>query len=179
MVMYTPIRAALNAILVLGVGPILVGLAFLPFVALANDDIAGRASVIDGDTLEIRGQRIRLWGVDAPEGQQRCLKDRKPLASTRRLCQRFGWLSGGSTHHVHTKGHRSLQANCRHLHCRRRGHRRMDGTHGVGLRLHALFKGLLCCGAIGGYDASPRSMAGRVRDALGVEAQPLKSFGTN
>ena len=75
MVMHTPIRAALNAILVLGVGPILVGLAFLPFVALANDDIAGRASVIDGDTLEIRGQRIRLWGVDAPEGQQRCLKE--------------------------------------------------------------------------------------------------------
>lgn len=32
----------------------------------------GRASVIDGDTLEVQGQRIRIWGVDAPEARQSC-----------------------------------------------------------------------------------------------------------
>jgi endonuclease YncB( thermonuclease family) len=34
--------------------------------------IAGVASVIDGDTLDIHGERIRLEGVDAPEAHQRC-----------------------------------------------------------------------------------------------------------
>jgi endonuclease YncB( thermonuclease family) len=36
------------------------------------DTIAGRATVIDGDTLEIHGERIRVLYVDAPESQQRC-----------------------------------------------------------------------------------------------------------
>lgn len=34
--------------------------------------IVGVASVIDGDTIEIRGVRIRLHGVDAPESRQLC-----------------------------------------------------------------------------------------------------------
>lgn len=37
-----------------------------------SDLIVGRGSVIDADTLEIRGQRIRLEGIDALESAQRC-----------------------------------------------------------------------------------------------------------
>ncbi|TIX83588.1 MAG: thermonuclease family protein, partial [Mesorhizobium sp.] len=35
--------------------------------------IAGHASVVDGDTIEIHGERIRFNGVDAPESSQLCL----------------------------------------------------------------------------------------------------------
>jgi endonuclease YncB( thermonuclease family) len=47
-------------------------------------DIAGRASVIDGDTIEIHGQRIRLHGIDAPEGAQQCERDGEPWPCGRR-----------------------------------------------------------------------------------------------
>src|ERR671918_63096 len=39
----------------------------------AHADIAGVASVIDADTIEIHGERIRLHGIDAPESSQTCL----------------------------------------------------------------------------------------------------------
>lgn len=42
-------------------------------LALAQNTVVGRASVVDGDTLEIQGVRIRLWGVDAVESSQTCL----------------------------------------------------------------------------------------------------------
>ena len=35
-------------------------------------DVSGQARVIDGDTLEIGGTRIRLFGIDAPERGQSC-----------------------------------------------------------------------------------------------------------
>lgn len=40
--------------------------------------LIGVASVIDGDTLEIHDQRIRLWGVDSPEKGQMCVRDEQP-----------------------------------------------------------------------------------------------------
>ncbi len=40
--------------------------------AHATSALVGRASVIDGDTIEIQGKRVRLWGIDAAESSQWC-----------------------------------------------------------------------------------------------------------
>ncbi|WP_212612125.1 thermonuclease family protein [Sphingomonas lacunae] len=41
-------------------------------VAASAQVIAGQAEIIDGDTLHVAGERIRLHGIDAPESQQQC-----------------------------------------------------------------------------------------------------------
>ena len=40
--------------------------------ARSGATVSGPARVVDGDTLDVRGTRIRLYGIDAPESGQRC-----------------------------------------------------------------------------------------------------------
>ncbi len=53
-------------------------LGLVPAGALA--DITGPARVIDGDTIEVAGERIRLHGIDAPEKDQTCSIDGRAWA---------------------------------------------------------------------------------------------------
>ena len=43
----------------------------------ASTEIIGAARVIDGDTLSINDQRIRIHGIDAPETRQHCADNRE------------------------------------------------------------------------------------------------------
>ncbi len=51
------IAACLGILVALGTTPLAAGPAH----------VLGRAAVIDGDTIEVHGERIRLTGIDAPE----------------------------------------------------------------------------------------------------------------
>lgn len=43
-------------------------------VGLPAGPVSGRAEVIDGDSLRIGGEEIRLKDIDAPEGRQTCTR---------------------------------------------------------------------------------------------------------
>jgi endonuclease YncB( thermonuclease family) len=56
--------------------------------------VTGRASVITGDSIEVRGQHIVLWGVDVPETSQLCRRDGKPWECGRDAATALtDWLS--------------------------------------------------------------------------------------
>lgn len=52
---------------------VVVCLALAILIALpVRAEISGRVSVVDGDTLDVGGTRVRLYGIDAPERDQPC-----------------------------------------------------------------------------------------------------------
>lgn len=66
------------------------------------EDLVGRASVIDGDTIEIHGQRIRLFGIDAVESGQHCTRNGRPWLCGKESAFALEKRIGGSA--IHCQG---------------------------------------------------------------------------
>ena len=60
----------------------------------AKADVVGPARIVDGDTIEITGTKIRMHGIDAPESKQSCQANGKTyrcgLKATEALTQLIG-----------------------------------------------------------------------------------------
>ncbi len=90
-----------KAVLILLIGPTalaILGVLCLDVFPVETATVSGDASVVDGDTLRIGGQHIRLYGIDAPEAQQDCTKNsggrwRCGHHATVALERKIGWKS--------------------------------------------------------------------------------------
>jgi endonuclease YncB( thermonuclease family) len=58
------------------------------------ETVRGTVRIVDGGTIEIKDQKIRLWGIDAPEPAQRCTESGVPypcgLDASRALAKQIG-----------------------------------------------------------------------------------------
>lgn len=64
-----------------------------PTATNENGLIVGPSAVVDADTIEINGLRIRLEGIDAPEASQRCMIAGQEWACGRKAATALGsWL---------------------------------------------------------------------------------------
>ena len=78
--------------------------------AIAAALFIGQASVIDGDTLEIHGQRVRLYGIDDMESRQLCWNGkRQHYACGREAALALDDFIGDSVIACESRGHDRYQ----------------------------------------------------------------------
>jgi endonuclease YncB( thermonuclease family) len=96
-------------------------LALISLSALAGglahsaEKLSGRATVIDGDTIDISGTHVRLEGIDSPEASQSCARK---------------WTGTWSCGAAATKALSRLIAG-RRVECEARGHDKYGRTLGI------------------------------------------------
>jgi endonuclease YncB( thermonuclease family) len=115
-------------------------------------EIAGRARVVDGDTLEISSHKIRLAGMDAPESDQVCRDEsEKAYRCGHEAAEALGRIVAGQNLVCRVRGtdrYRRLLAQCA-----------VTGTADVGLEMVRLGWATIYDGgpALPGYSAAETS----------------------
>lgn len=70
------------------------------FFALSSPALAlERANVVDGDTIRVNGERVRIMGLDAPEMEGRCPAEKE--AARRARARMAELVAGGVTLRPH------------------------------------------------------------------------------
>ncbi|MEN3975046.1 thermonuclease family protein [Emcibacter sp. SYSU 3D8] len=64
-------------------------------IGTAHADQTGTADVIDGETLEMQGQVVKLFGIDALEPEQICLNGNRPWPCGEESARSLSSLIGG------------------------------------------------------------------------------------
>ena len=75
---------------------VLAALLTLLSLPACAETLSGQARVLDGDTLAVAGQRVRLNGIDAPETRQACTRDGRRWPCGKAATQAMRRLIGGS-----------------------------------------------------------------------------------
>ena len=63
----------------------------------AKADVVGPARIVDGDTIEITGTKIRMHGIDAPESKQSCQVNGKSYRCGQKATVALAELIGSSS----------------------------------------------------------------------------------
>ena len=145
---------------------VLAGMLLSDVLAQTSNDES--VTVIDGDTIKIGDQRIRIHGIDAPEGRQTCARDG------------VTWLCGQEAGQQLRELVRGSEVTCKSVDqdrygrivakCFAGGLDVGDGFGGVGTSLPPVFDGLHSSGSRG-ESGSPKTVVWSVRRTLGLAAR--------
>ncbi|MBB4389894.1 hypothetical protein GGE61_006260 [Rhizobium leguminosarum] len=159
--------------------PLLLAGLGLSSVPVGAEQFVGRASVIDGDTIEIAGQRIRLNGIDAPESWQACRDAAgRPYRCGKDAAFALDEFLSKSPDPLRGSRHGQISARCCRLLQGRWAEREfLAGQAGLGDRLAPILEGRVPWRSGNSPGGACRGLAGDVRPSVSSKGRAVEAAG--